>query len=238
MPELNPEFLKIWIEVEKDNITYAKVPCDGNHEFENGKCKLCNINAGTITNKSYPTTQVYQKTTRQYNSDDFETNSGASVSCAWLIGDYTDPAKSYSWMDILDSNPTDIGTYTLIANADKVVGEESYTKAELRLLVTIEEGTTLKGICQMPNPGGEGILLGLEPSNQDEGYSAEILILDCTLLAEEKDAWIYTSGKCGLGKDGLWTTVNLQYGYYWTLFRIYDRYGNIIDEQCYGFENI
>ncbi len=97
---------------------------------------------------------------------------------------------------------------------------------------------TIKGICQMPDPEGRGILLGLEASSIKKGYSVEILVLDCTLLAENKPAWIYTTEKCGIGEDGLWTIVDLQYGYYWTLFRIYDKEGELVDEACYGFENI
>ena len=65
-----------------------------------------------------------------------------------------------------------------------------------------------------------------------------MLILDCTLLAEGKDAWIYTTGRCGVAEgNALWTVWQPQYGYYWTLFRVYDANGEMIDQDCYGFVN-
>ena len=95
----------------------------------------------------------------------------------------------------------------------------------------------LKGICQMPY--GEGYLIGIESyDNPDNSYKYEMLILDCTLLAQGKDAWIYTTKPCGSNSNCLWTVWEPQYGYYWTLFRIYDANDNLIDEQCYGFQNI
>jgi len=97
----------------------------------------------------------------------------------------------------------------------------------------------LKGVCQIPDPFGQGALIGLETTAPDQGiYSVEILILDCTLLAQNKDAWIYTTGLCGFPDSCLWTVFNIPYGYYWTLFRIYDNQGNLVDEVCYGFQNV
>ena len=66
-----------------------------------------------------------------------------------------------------------------------------------------------------------------------------MLILDCTLLTDGKDAWIYTTGKFMVmeGCAG-WTTGQPQYGYYWTLFRVYDANDNLIDEADYGFVNV
>ncbi len=98
---------------------------------------------------------------------------------------------------------------------------------------------SLKGVCMVPDPEGEGALIGLEVSSEtDKDLSVEILILDCTLLAKDEDAWIYTTGKCGIENNCLWTRQHIDYGYYWVLYRIYDRNGEIIDEQCYGFQNI
>ena len=90
----------------------------------------------------------------------------------------------------------------------------------------------------MPYSGeGGGYLIGVE-SYENADYQYEMLILDCTLLAEGKDAWTYTTGKCGVDGNGFWTVWQPEYGYYWTLFRIYDKDGNLIDEDCYGFQNI
>lgn len=99
----------------------------------------------------------------------------------------------------------------------------------------------IKGKCQMPYTGeGGGYLIGVETyDNPNQSYTYEMLILDCTLLAQGKDAWIYTTGRCGVAEgNALWTVWQPQYGYYWTLFRIYDASGNMIDEACYGFQNI
>ena len=87
-------------------------------------------------------------------------------------------------------------------------------------------------------PAG-GYLIGIESyDNPNHGYTYEMLILDCTLYAQGLPAWTYTTGRCSAPDTCLWTIWQPQYGYYWTLFRIYDSNGNLIDEQCYGFENI
>ena len=100
----------------------------------------------------------------------------------------------------------------------------------------------IKGKCQMPYSGeqGTGYLIGVESyDNPGQKYQYEMLILDCTLLAQGKPAWTYTTGKFTVpqGNAG-WCIWTPQYGYYWTLFRVYDENGVLIDEQCYGFENI
>ena len=105
----------------------------------------------------------------------------------------------------------------------------------------LEYNPMIQGICQMPNPRDDGgYLIGIESyDNPDGKYSYEMQILDCTLLAEGKDAWIYTTGQCGSDSNYLWTVWQPQYGYYWTLFRIYDTKKNkLVDEKCYGFANI
>lgn len=95
----------------------------------------------------------------------------------------------------------------------------------------------IKGICQMPYTGeGGGYLIGIE-TYKNENYTYEMLILDCSLLREGKDAWIYTTGQCYAPGNCLWTVWQPQYGYYWTLFRVYDSTGNLLEEQCYGFVN-
>jgi len=104
---------------------------------------------------------------------------------------------------------------------------------------SVDANVGIKGICQMPNPGGSGYLIGIETKyDPDNEYTVEMLILDCSLLAKGEDAWVYTTGRCGTTDNCLWTVWDPQYGYYWTLFRVYDRNGNLVEEQCYGFENI
>lgn len=98
----------------------------------------------------------------------------------------------------------------------------------------------IKGECQMPYTGeGGGYLIGVETyDNPNQSYQYEMLILDCTLLAQGLPAWTYTTGKCGVAEgNALWTIWQPQYGYYWTLFRVYDASGNMLDEVCYGFVN-
>ena len=100
----------------------------------------------------------------------------------------------------------------------------------------------IKGKCQMPYSGeqGTGYLIGVESyDNPGQKYQYEMLILDCTLLAQGKPAWTYTTGKFTVSQGNAgWCIWTPQYGYYWTLFRVYDENGVLIDEQCYGFENI
>ena len=93
----------------------------------------------------------------------------------------------------------------------------------------------------MPYTGrGGGYLIGFETySNPNQSYSYEMLILDCNLYQQGKDAWVYSTGKCKVAQgNALWTIWQPQYGYYWTLFRLYDKKGNLIDEVCYGFQNV
>ncbi|MBQ9234422.1 MAG: hypothetical protein IJ167_10385 [Lachnospiraceae bacterium] len=103
-----------------------------------------------------------------------------------------------------------------------------------------EKHPYIKGKCQMPYTGeGGGYLIGVESyDNPNQSYRYEMLILDCSLLAEDKPAWIYTTGQIAVEQGcALWTIWQPQYGYYWTLFRVYDGDGNLLDEACYGFVN-
>lgn len=133
--------------------------------------------------------------------------------------------------------PDRYGDYTLRCIA-RVQGNPS---SVIDTSVPISFHPYIKGKCQMPYTGeGGGYLIGVETyDNPNQSYTYEMLILDCTLLAQGKDAWIYTTGRCGVAQgNALWTVWQPQYGYYWTLFRVYDADGNLIDEACYGFQNI
>ncbi|SEI48038.1 Transglutaminase-like superfamily protein [Lachnospiraceae bacterium A10] len=91
----------------------------------------------------------------------------------------------------------------------------------------------IKGICQMPNRGG-GYLIGIESyDNPNNAYRYELQIYDCT-----QKTWVYSTGRCLVKDKSFWTIWKPKYGYYWTLFRVYDAQGNILDEKCYGFANI
>lgn len=137
----------------------------------------------------------------------------------------------------LDWVPEKYGNYTLIGRT-RVNGNDE-TIEEVK--TDISYSPHIKGKCQMPYTGeGGGYLIGFETyDNPGQKYRYEVLILDCTLLAQGKDAWIYTTTQCGVADgNAFWTIWQPKYGYYWTLFRLFDENGNLIDEQCYGFQNI
>lgn len=132
--------------------------------------------------------------------------------------------------------PNKFGDYLVVAKARKI-GDDSTTVSSS---FVYGYHPAIKGICQMPYTGaGGGYLIGIESyENPNHAYTYEMLILDCTLYAQGLPAWTYTTGRCGAPDTCLWTIWQPQYGYYWTLFRIYDENGTLIDEQCYGFANI
>ncbi len=139
--------------------------------------------------------------------------------------------KNNEW---LNWSPKKSGNYVIVGHARVVGNPDSEVTASIG--VVCHKG--IKGICQMPYEGG-GFLIGIESyDNPNQSYKYEMLILDCTLLAQGKDAWIYSTGKCGVAEgNALWTIWQPKYGYYWTLFRIYDENNELIDEQCFGFVN-
>lgn len=147
--------------------------------------------------------------------------------------------SDWSRSEWVDWKPDKYGTYTIYARV-RVNRSDDY------IFTTIGQydyHPYIKGKCQMPYsavaPGQPGYLIGVESyENPNQSFQFEMLILDCTLLAQGLPAWTYTTGKFTVpqGNAG-WCVWNPQYGYYWTLFRIYDAAGNIIDEYCYPFVN-
>lgn len=156
------------------------------------------------------------------------TDGGETLTC---ISDWVRGCEWLNWV------PDTFGEYTLVVKTRVDGNDESIE--ELSTEVSYHPG--IKGICQMPYTGeGGGYLIGFETyDNPDQKYRYEMLILDCTLLAQNKPAWIYSTGQCGVGEGtSFWTVWQPKYGYYWTLFRLYDEDGTLIDEKCFGFENI
>lgn len=134
----------------------------------------------------------------------------------------------------LNWRPAKYGDYVLVGKARSASDPSQMVETS----TAVSYHPVIKGICQMPYTGnGGGYLIGME-SYQNNGYTYEMLILDCTLLAQGQDAWTYTTGRCMVDGNAFWTVWQPEYGYYWTLFRVYDASGNLVDEQCYGFENI
>ncbi len=142
--------------------------------------------------------------------------------------------KDNNWMNW---TPEKSGGYVFVCYA-RVVGNEE--TSEIQYAFGTEYHKQIKGICQMPYTGeGGGYLIGIESyDNPNNSYSYEMLILDCNLYMQGKDAWVYTTGRCGAQGNCLWTVWQPTYGYYWTLFRVYDANGELIDEACYGFQNV
>lgn len=146
------------------------------------------------------------------------------------IQDWKENDEWLSW------TPGAYGRYRVAAWARVMGNQSSMAMKEL----SFNYCPQIKGKCQMPYSGeGGGYLIGIETyENPGHRYQYEMLILDCTLLAEGRDAWIYSTGRCRVDTgNALWTVWQPKYGYYWTLFRVYDEQGMLLDEACYGFQN-
>ena len=98
--------------------------------------------------------------------------------------------------------PQRFADYEVKCIARELNGDKTYEAK-----TSISFHTEIKGICQIPYEGeGGGYLLGLETNdNPNNSYKYEMLILDCTLLAQGKDAWVYTTEKCLSETNFLWT---------------------------------
>lgn len=146
-----------------------------------------------------------------------------------VIQDWTLNNEWLNWI------PDNSGDYVIVAQV-RVVGNES---SQAESAVGIPHHKQIKGKCQMPYTGdGGGYLIGIESyDNPNQEYTYELLVLDCTLLAQGKDAWIWSTGRCKVPETSFWAVWQPQYGYYWTLFRVYDADGKMIDQECYSFVN-
>ena len=158
----------------------------------------------------------------------------SDLSYRWLVYD----VKNEQWIQASDwsfdygihYSPSMSGDYLVYCEVKDTQGHTANTT------VGVNYRHAIKAICQMPDPNGNGYLIGIQ-SFDNPGYYYEMQILDCNLYVQGKAAWIYTTGKCGAQDTTLWTTWAPIPGYYWTLFNLYDASGNLIDQQCYGFTN-
>lgn len=164
-----------------------------------------------------------------------------SLEYRWLIYDINAEmwkcVQNWNGSEWLSWNPEKSGSY-LIRGEVREIGNENKC---YDFTIGSEHQQYIKGKCQMPYTGpGGGYLIGVESfDNPNQLYQYEMLILDCTLLSQGQPAWVYTTGKNRVSSgNAMWTIWQPQYGYYWTLFRVYDTNGNLLDEQCYGFQNI
>ena len=228
-----------------DYYVWCRVVKDGTDEVVASKDIAASIKAkpsdGTVTSggiycaSNYPSIQAGVNITKSNEND--------VVEYRWVACDKNDPehwfevspwTKNNNWMDW---TPEKSGEYVIVCYS-RVVGNEEESEIQTAFGTDFRKG--IKGICQMPYSGeGGGYLIGIESfTNPNNSYQYEMLILDCNLLLQNKDPWVYTTGKCGSLENCLWTVWQPKYGYYWTLFRLYDADGNMIDELCYGFENV
>lgn len=177
-----------------------------------------------------------------------EMTGNADLEYRWQIYDYANGSWSV-WQDWTTNNewfswyPPKVGNY-LIHGEVRISGTENVVASTIGYENTysapVESNIYIKGKCQMPYYGaGGGYLIGVETNdNPGQNLRYELLILDCTLLEQGKPAWIWTTGKCGVSEgNAFWAVWQPEYGYYWTLFRVYDQNDNLLAEECYGFAN-
>ncbi|MBR4513870.1 MAG: hypothetical protein IKO61_03165 [Lachnospiraceae bacterium] len=181
----------------------------------------------------------------------YKTNGSCDVEFKWIAKRAEDEEKG-TWETIsdwklnnewLNWTPKKYGTYTLCVQY-RVPGNPSSTG---QYMIEIEYHPHIKDKCMTyyTGPGG-GYLIGFESyDNPNQSYKYEMFVMDLTLLANGSPSpWVHRTGAIRLAKganpsDGktMWTIWQPKYGYYLTLFRLYDKKGNIIDEVCYGFVN-
>ncbi len=137
--------------------------------------------------------------------------------------------QDWSTNPIFDWNPNLQGDLTLVGKVrlKEMPAYESY--ATDTYFIGVIEAT-----CQMPYTGqGGGYLIGLKTKDYaGTDLKFELLIYDCNL-----QTWVWSTGICETGTNSFWALWQPIYGYYWTLFRVYDNDGDLLEEQCYGFVN-
>ncbi len=187
---------------------------------------------GIYCASNYPSIQAGISIEKSNEEDDVEYRWVACDSNNPLVWFEVSPWKlNNNWMSW---TPEKSGSYVFVCYA-RVVGNEE--ASEIQSAFGTEYHKAIKAVCQMPYDGG--FLVGIESrDNPNNSYKYEMLVLDCNLLVQgDPNPWIYSTGKCGSLDNSLWTLWKPVYGYYWTLFRIYDANDNLIDEVCYGFTN-
>ncbi len=150
----------------------------------------------------------------------------------FVISDWAQGNQWLSW------NPGKTGDFLLYGrikphNSNIIIGDSC---------VGFHHKQFINNICQVPYSGqGGGYLIGFSTfDNPNNSYRYEMLVLDCSLLAAGYPyPWIHSTGKINAGGGNTaWTIWQPQHGYYWTLFRVYDESGNVLDQECYGFANV
>ncbi len=146
-------------------------------------------------------------------------------------------AKS-STASITDSN-ADIATYTdaefeTATNTDYDYTDTESFIADKSSTILCKYCPYLKAVCQMPNPYGDGALIGIQADKANE-YSFEMLVMDLNKYQRGEAPWIYSTGLMSSESDTVWAVWYPEYGVYFTLFRLYDKSGVIVDEYIYSY---
>ena len=132
--------------------------------------------------------------------------------------------------------PSDAGNYIIVCQS-RVVGNEEKSLVSESVGVVYSKHV-IKDICQIPYE--DGYLIGFESTqNPNQSYQYEMLVMDLTLFASgNPNCWILSTGRATVSEgNAIWITWKPEYGYYLTLFRVYDGEGHLLDQTCYGFAN-
>ncbi len=165
------------------------------------------------------------------------TDKDRSLDYRWLAYDYS----SGGWMLISDWktnnewmswNPRKSGDFLIRGE----VRETNNPYNGQNVNIGTHHNQYIKAICQMPNPNGYGVLMGVETEKASSNYRYEISVMDCSKV-DTPYPWIYSTGRVQADKI-IWAIAGIPYGYYITLFRIYDSNGNLLDQECYGYANV
>ncbi|MBQ9233133.1 MAG: hypothetical protein IJ167_03755 [Lachnospiraceae bacterium] len=141
--------------------------------------------------------------------------------------------KNNEW---LNWTPDEAGNYVIVCQA-RIVGNEEKSLISKSVGVVYSKHV-IKDICQIPYE--DGYLIGFESTqNPNQSYQYEMLVMDLTLFASgNPNCWILSTGRATVSEgNAIWITWKPEYGYYLTLFRVYDGNGRLLDQQCYGFAN-
>ena len=180
-----------------------------------------------IMNHSYNNLTIGMCVDNKYNSLDYRWLAYDISSNQWIL--ISDWRTDYEWMSW---DPGKSGDYLFRCEVRETW---NYDRQQVVNIGT-HHNELIKGICQMPDFSGAGALIGMESQFVSSDYRYEICILDCSRL-NTPTPWIYGTGLNG-GNQSLWTRVNIPAGYYWTLYRLYDSSGDLLDQECYGFVNM
>ncbi|MBQ9234575.1 MAG: DUF2963 domain-containing protein [Lachnospiraceae bacterium] len=226
---------------EDDNVNRAVVSFRGDNDISKSSWITTSGIYCASTSPSITAGMVYEK--------EFSHDSIKDMEFRWLVCEESEGVwkEASPWTlnnEWIKYTPSKSGNYIFICQA-RIVGHEKCEISASFGTPYVKTGSGIKQICQMPYEGG-GYLIGFESyDNPNQEYQYEMFVMDLSLLAAGSPTpWVHATGKITLAagptpEDGktMWTVWQPQYGYYLTLFRLYDKDGNMLDEVPYGFAN-